>query len=60
VPLVIGVVLGPLFENNLQLTLQLQQLGRIDFWRRPIAMTLLVLCVASILFSLKRRNGTPS
>jgi TctA family transporter len=60
VPLVIGVVLGPLFENNLQLTLQLQQLGRIDFWRRPIAMTLLVLCVASVLFSLKRRNGTPS
>jgi putative tricarboxylic transport membrane protein len=48
IPLVIGLVFGPLFESNLHLTLRLQQLGRIDFWSRPVAMILLALTVISL------------
>jgi putative tricarboxylic transport membrane protein len=48
IPLVIGMVLGPLFEDNLHLTLQLHSLGRTDFWSRPIAMILLVLTLGSL------------
>lgn len=49
VPLVIGLVLGPLFETNLHLTLRLQELGRVQFWSRPLVLGLLVLTVASLL-----------
>ncbi|HEX9877952.1 MAG TPA: tripartite tricarboxylate transporter permease [Gammaproteobacteria bacterium] len=48
VPMVIALVLGPLFEQNLHLTLRLQALERIDFWQRPIPMVLLALCVVSL------------
>ncbi|MFC1863714.1 tripartite tricarboxylate transporter permease, partial [Thermodesulfobacteriota bacterium] len=40
-PLVISLVLGTIFETNFHITLQLHQLGRINFWVRPIAMALL-------------------
>ena len=49
IPLVIALVLGPMFERNLHLTLRLHELGRIDFWSRPISMTLLVLAVLGLL-----------
>jgi putative tricarboxylic transport membrane protein len=48
IPLVIAVVLGPLFETNLRITLQLQQLGRIDFWTRPIALALVILTIVTL------------
>jgi TctA family transporter len=48
IPLVIALVLGPLFENSLRLTMKLNQLGRINFWTQPIAMTLLVLTITSL------------
>lgn len=43
VAFVMALVLGPLFELNLQLTLNLQRLGRIDFWTRPSVLVLLAL-----------------
>ena len=43
VAFVMALVLGPLFELNLQLTLDLQRLGRIDFWTRPSVLVLLAL-----------------
>lgn len=49
VSLVIGFVLGSLFESNLQLTLRLQELGRINVWTRPIALTLMGLTLISLL-----------
>jgi TctA family transporter len=49
VPMVIALVLGPLFEESLHLTLRLQELGRIDFWSRPITLGLVVLTIASLL-----------
>lgn len=49
VPMVIALVLGPLFEQNLHLTLRLHELGRIDFWTRPVAITLLALSVVSVM-----------
>ena len=48
VPLVIGLVLGSVFETNLYLTQQLHQVGRINFWIEPIAMGLLGLTVVSL------------
>jgi putative tricarboxylic transport membrane protein len=49
VPLVIGLVLGPLFEVNLHLALRLQELGRIAFWSRPIVLALATLTAVSLL-----------
>lgn len=57
IPLVIGLVLGPLFERNFHITRQLQRLGRIDFWSRPAAMTLLALTLLSLAVSLWPERG---
>ena len=49
IALVMALVLGPVFEVNFHLTRTLHELGRINFWTRPIAMTLLAL---TLVFSL--------
>ncbi|MGD2129213.1 MAG: tripartite tricarboxylate transporter permease [Lysobacterales bacterium] len=49
IPLVIALALAPMFETNLHLTLRLQELGRIDFWSRPLVLLLLVLTLGSLL-----------
>ena len=51
VPLVIGFVLGAVFESNFYLTQQLHQVGRINLWTEPIAMGLLGLTLASLVGS---------
>jgi putative tricarboxylic transport membrane protein len=48
IPLVIALALAPLFETNLHLTLQLVELGRIDFWSRPIVVLLVALTGANL------------
>jgi len=48
IPLVIALVLAPLFEMYFHLTVQLHELGRVYFWTRPIAMGLLLLTVLSL------------
>lgn len=48
VPLVIALVLGPLFENNLHITMRLHELQRINFWTRPITVTLIVLTLLTL------------
>lgn len=48
IPLVIALVLGPLFETNLHITMKLHDLGRINFWTRPIAMVLLGFSILSL------------
>ncbi len=48
IPLVIALALAPLFETNLHLTLRLQELGRIDFWSRPVVLVLIVLTLANL------------
>jgi len=57
IPLVIALVLGAMFETNLHLTLRLHQLGRINFWTRPIAMGLLGLTVLSLALPYISRVG---
>jgi putative tricarboxylic transport membrane protein len=42
-PLVMAFALAPLFETNLHLTMRLHELGRIEFWSRPIVIGLLLL-----------------
>lgn len=54
IPFVIALILTPLFENYLNLTLQLQELGRIDFWTRPGVLVLFALTAASLLFPVAR------
>ena len=49
VPLVIAMALAPLFETNLHLTLRLQELGRIDFWSRPVVLVLILLTLTNFL-----------
>ena len=46
--LVMALVLGPLFEVNFHLTVTLHELGRINFWSRPIAMALVGLTAVSL------------
>ena len=48
VPLVIAMVLAPMFETNLHLTLRLQELGRIDFWSRPAVLVLFALSPSNL------------
>jgi TctA family transporter len=47
-PFVIAIVLGAMFESNFHITLSLHELGRINFWSRPITMMLLLLTVVSL------------
>ena len=49
IPLVIAMALAPLFETNLHLTLRLQELGRIDFWSRPVVLVLILLTLTNFL-----------
>jgi len=56
IPMMIALVLGPLFERNLQLVLRLQELGRIEFFARPLVVAFLLLTATSLLVPLFRRN----
>ncbi|MCI0487451.1 MAG: tripartite tricarboxylate transporter permease [Blastocatellia bacterium] len=61
VPLVIALVLGPLFETNFHITRRLDQLGRINFWSRPLVLVLIALTlitVASTLAQSRKRSRT--
>lgn len=49
IPMVIALVLGPLFENNYHITTRLQSLGRIDFFSRPVVMSLMIIAGISLL-----------
>ena len=48
IPLVIAMALAPLFETNLHLTLRLQELGRVDFWSRPVVLLLIILTLVNL------------
>lgn len=48
IPLVMAFALTPLFELNLHLTLRLQELGRIEFFSRPLVLALLALTVLNL------------
>ena len=55
---VIAFVLGPLFEQNLQLTMTLHGLGRIHFWSRPSVVLIAGLIVLAVLLPrMPRRVG---
>jgi len=48
VPFVIALVLGPFFESYVHITVRLHELGRIDFWTRPVTLVLLALTMLSL------------
>jgi TctA family transporter len=54
VPFVIALVLGGLFETNLQLSLQLHEFGRLDFLSRPVFLSLSGLLVLTLVVSVIR------
>jgi len=56
VPLVIALALGALFENNLLLTLRLQELGRISFFTRPVILLLAALCLVALAYPANARR----
>jgi putative tricarboxylic transport membrane protein len=56
VAFVMALVLGPLFELNLQITLDLQRFERIDFWTRPSILILLALIAVTTIPTWIRRR----
>ena len=61
-PVVIGIILGPLLENNLRRSLLISQDGYWIFLERPVAASLLVINVALIIGALvfaHRRKSKP-
>ncbi len=54
VTLIIAMVLGTLFETNFHITLKLHELGRINFWARPITISLIALTALSLLLPIMR------
>ena len=63
-PIVIGIILGPLLENNLRRSLLISQDGFWIFWQRPVSATLLcldlLLVVGAILFWYRKNRKTNS
>jgi TctA family transporter len=57
IALVIALVLGPLFEINLHMTIRMQQLGRIMLWTRPMTVVLLAVILASLVVPYLRGRG---
>ncbi len=53
---VIALVLGPLFEQNLQLSLSLHRLGRINLWTHPSVLVLGGLLALTVLLPWLRGN----
>jgi len=47
-PMVLGVILGPIAEKNLDRALQLSRNDWTIFFRRPIALTFIILSIAMI------------
>jgi putative tricarboxylic transport membrane protein len=62
VPLVFGLVLGPMLEENVRRTLVVSNGDWLVYLRRPISLTLLVLAVATALYPayLEWRRGSRS
>lgn len=60
-PLLVALVLASFFEVNLHITWRLHELGRVQLWKRPIAMALLGLTLAGLMFPYfwgsRRRRG---
>jgi putative tricarboxylic transport membrane protein len=54
IPLVIALVLGPLFERNLLLVMRLAEVDRLDLAARPIVLLLAVMVIATLVYSLVR------
>jgi TctA family transporter len=52
VSLVIALILGELFEVNFRQAMRLYDFGRLDFFERPIFLSLVVLTLLSLLFPL--------
>lgn len=51
-PIILGLILGPLAENNLRSTLEISDNGLLLFFTRPICLVLLILIGMVILFPL--------
>ncbi len=58
-PLVLGLILGRMVEENLRRALILSGGSWMVFVQRPIALSLLVLAVLSVLLTLRQRKQTP-
>ena len=54
----IALILGPLFETYFHQTLRLHELGRINFWSRPLVLVLAVLTLATLVLPYRRMRRT--
>ena len=56
VAFIIALVLGPMLELNLRLTMSLQRAGRLQLWTRPAVIGLVIL-IALTIWLQHRRTG---
>ena len=56
IPMMIALVLGPLFERNFLLTTRLFELKRIELLEQPIAVVLMVMILVVLVFSVGQKN----
>jgi putative tricarboxylic transport membrane protein len=57
VPIVLGFVLGPLFEFNLRRSLAMSEGSWMIFVTRPISLVLLIITVFMLVFTLRRKRA---
>ncbi len=55
-PIILGLILGPLAENNLRGTLEISDQGLLIFLTRPICIVLLLLILSVIAYPLKQKR----
>jgi putative tricarboxylic transport membrane protein len=55
-PLILGLILGPMFEKNLRSTLELTSTGYAIFFTRPITIVLWILTLLIVLFPLVQKR----
>lgn len=57
-PIILGLILGPLAENNLRSTLEISETGLLVFLTRPICVVLLILIALVILFPIWQKKSS--
>lgn len=60
VSLIIAFILGSMVEDNLLLTLRLMELGRLSPWERPVALAVLGMILATLLWMMRSGGRRPA
>lgn len=56
VPMILGFILGPMFENNLRKSSQLYQMDPSSFFQHPIAIVFIVVTIITLIWSIRSQK----